>query len=306
MPRAVRFDEYGGIDVLRIEDVPIAAPQAGEVVVEVRAAGINPGEAAIRQGFLHDRFPATFPSGQGTDFAGVVSQTVAGIDGFAVGDEVLGWSHGRSSQAEFVTVPVDQIIRKPAAMSWEVAGGFSVVATTAYAAVRAVGAGAGDTVVVSAAAGGVGVVAVQLLKVRGANVVGIASEANHDWLASKGVTPVAYGEDLAGRVAAAAPNGVDAFIDLFGPDYVHLAIELGVAPDRIDSIIAFEAAAQVGAKVEGSANATSTEVLREMADLVAEGKIEVPIAATYPLDQVQEAFRALEQRHTRGKIVLIP
>lgn len=306
MPRAVRFDEYGGTDVLRIEDVPIAAPQAGEVVVEVRAAGINPGEAAIRQGFLHDRFPATFPSGQGTDFAGVVSQTVAGIDGFAVGDEVLGWSHGRSSQAEFVTVPVDQIIRKPAAMSWEVAGGFSVVATTAYAAVRAVGAGAGDTVVVSAAAGGVGVVAVQLLKVRGANVVGIASEANHDWLASKGVTPVAYGDDLAGRVAAAAPNGVDAFIDLFGPDYVHLAIELGVAPDRIDSIIAFEAAAQVGAKVEGSANATSTEVLREMADLVAEGKIEVPIAATYPLDQVQEAFRALEQRHTRGKIVLIP
>lgn len=306
MPRAVRFDEYGGTDVLRIEDVPIAAPQAGEVVVEVRAAGINPGEAAIRQGFLHDRFPATFPSGQGTDFAGVVSQTVAGIDGFAVGDEVLGWSHGRSSQAEFVTVPVDQIIRKPAAMSWEVAGGFSVVATTAYAAVRAVGAGAGDTVVVSAAAGGVGVLAVQLLKVRGANVIGIASEANHEWLRSKGVTPVAYGDDLAGRVTAAAPNGVDAFIDLFGPDYVHLAIELGVAPDRIDSIIAFEAAAQVGAKVEGSADATSTAVLKEMADLVAGGKIEVPIAATYPLDQVREAFRALEQRHTRGKIVLIP
>lgn len=306
MPRAVRFDEYGGTDVLRIEDVPIAAPQAGEVVVEVRAAGINPGEAAIRQGFLHDRFPATFPSGQGTDFAGVVSQTVAGIDGFAVGDEVLGWSHGRSSQAEFVTVPVDQIIRKPAAMSWEVAGGFSVVATTAYAAVRAVGAGAGDTVVVSAAAGGVGVLTVQLLKVRGANVIGIASEANHEWLRSKGVTPVAYGDDLARRVAAAAPKGVDAFIDLFGPDYVHLAIELGVAPDRIDSIIAFEAAAQVGAKVEGSADATSTAVLKEMADLVADGKIEVPIAATYPLDQVREAFRALEQRHTRGKIVLIP
>jgi NADPH:quinone reductase-like Zn-dependent oxidoreductase len=274
--------------------------------VEVRAAGINPGEASIRQGLLDDRFPATFPSGQGTDLAGVVTEVGEGAGPWATGDEVLGFSWERSSQASHVAVPADQLISKPPALSWEVAGSLAVVGCTAYAAVRAVGAGPGETVAVSAAAGGVGSIVVQLLRVHGARALGIASPANAEWLAAHGAVPVAYGEGLVGRLAEEAPAGIDAFIDLFGPEYVELAAELGISPERIETIISWEKAAAIGAKTDGSGTASTPEVLTEMADRVASGAIEVPIAATYPLEQVAEAFDQLERRHTRGKIVLIP
>jgi NADPH:quinone reductase len=306
MPRAVRFDHYGGADVLYIAEVDAPTPGPGEVVVAVQAAGTNPGEASIREGHLAAFLPSTFPSGEGSDLAGVVSQVGSGVTAFSPGNEVLGWSDRRDSQADYVKVPAQQLIRKPAGLSWEIAGALYVVATTAYAAVRAVAAGPGDTVVVSAAAGGVGSVAVQLAKLRGARVIGIASNSHHRWLRSVGVTPVAYGEGLVGRIREAAPKGVDAFIDTFGPEYVQLAIELGVAPDRIDTIIAMEAAKEYGTKTEGNAAGTSLEILSEMADLVASGQITVPIAATYPLEDVRKAYIDLEQRHTRGKIVLIP
>jgi NADPH2:quinone reductase len=306
MARAVRFDRYGGLDVLYVADLEPPEPEAGAVVVAVRAAGINPGEAAIRTGALADRWPASFPSGQGSDLAGVVSAVGEGVTQFTVGDEVLGWSWERSSQAELVAIPEEQLIPKPPQLSWEAAGSLYVVGVTAYAAVRAVEAGPGDTVAVSAAAGGVGSVVVQLLKVRGADVVGIASERNHEWLRAKGVTPVAYGDGLAERLRAAAPDGVDAFIDLFGPEYVQLAVDLGVAPERINTIIAYEKAGEVGAKAEGSGTATTTGVLAEMADLVASGRIEIPIATTYPLAEVRAAYEQLEKRQTHGKIVLIP
>jgi NADPH2:quinone reductase len=306
MARAVRFDHYGDRDVLYIADVDIPSPSPGEVVVEVRAAGINPGEASIRKGLLAQAFPATFPSGEGSDLAGVVSSVGEGTTEFAVGDEVMGWSWQRSSHADYVAVPVTQLIPKPPQLSWEVAGSLYVVGCTAYAAVRAVGAGEGDTVAVSAAAGGVGTVVVQLLRTKGATVLGIASESNHQWLADHGIIPVSYGEGLAERLAAAAPQGIDAFIDLFGPEYVQLAADLGVAPARIETIIARDKAMELGAKAEGSGDASTTEVLSEMAHLVATGQIEIPIAATYPLDQVREAFALLEERHTHGKIVLIP
>jgi NADPH2:quinone reductase len=306
MTRAVRFDHYGGLDVLEVVDVEVPAPPPGEVTVEVRAAGINPGEMAIRQGFLEERFPATFPSGEGSDLAGVVVAVGGGVAAFAVGDEVMGWTDRRGSHAERLNVAVDQLILKPQGLSWEVAGSLYVVGVTAFAAVRAVGAGPGDTVVVSAAAGGVGSVAAQLALVRGAAVIGIASPAHHDWLRSVGITPVAYGDGLADRIRVLAPAGVDAFIDTFGPDYVHLAVELGVAPDRTDTVIAFAAAEETGAKTDGSSAASTTEVLAEMADLVASGRITVPIAATYPLEEVRAAYTELAKRHTQGKVVLIP
>jgi NADPH2:quinone reductase len=306
MAKAVRFDRYGGVDVLYVADVEVPHPDPGELVVEVRAAGVNPGEAAIRQGFMDASFPATFPSGEGSDFAGVVSEVGNGVGTFAVGDEVLGWSDRRSSHAEYVAAPLDHVINKPPSLSWEVAGSLYVAATTAYAAVRAVDATQGDTVAVSAAAGGVGSVVVQLAKVRGAEVIGIASEANHEWLSSVGVTPVAYSDGLADRIRGVAPNGVDAFIDTFGEEYVRLAIDLGIARDRIETIIAFKAAQETGVKAEGSSTAANVAVLTEMADLVASGRIIVPIAATYPLEQVRAAYEQVEKRHTRGKIVLIP
>ena len=304
--RAVLFDRYGDRDVLYVADVPMPTPAAGEVVVEVKAAGINPGEAKIRSGALRDSFPATFPSGEGSDLAGIVVAVGDGIDDFAVDDAVLGFSWRRSSHATHVAVPVSQLIHKPAELSWEVAGSLYVVGCTAYAAVRAVDAKAGETVAVSAAAGGVGTVVVQLLALRKAHVLGIASPSNADWLRSHGAVPVPYGEDLAGRLQAAAPDGIDAFIDLFGPEYVQLAVDLGIPRDRIETIASFAKAQELGVKADGSGTASTPEVLTEMADLVASGAIEIPIAATYPLERVADAFEELERGHTRGKIVLIP
>lgn len=306
MARAVRFDRYGGLDVLYVADIDMPSPGPDEVVVEVRAAGINPGEAGIRTGAMHEMFPATFPSGQGSDLAGVVTALGPGVTEFAVGDEVLGFSLRRSSHATHTAVPVHQLIHKPAELAWEVAGSLYVAGVTAYAAVRAVAPRPQETVAVSAAAGGVGGLVVQLLVLREAVVLGIAGPGNAGWLRDHGVIPIAYGDGLAERVRAAAPDGVDAFIDLFGPDYLDLAVDLGVAPQRIETIISFQKAAEIGARTEGSMDASTPEVLAEMAGLITAGAIDFEIAATYPLDRVADAYAELERRHTRGKIVLLP
>jgi NADPH:quinone reductase-like Zn-dependent oxidoreductase len=308
MSKAVQFDQYGDVDVLAVRDVEKPVPAPREVLVAVKAAGINPGEAMIRRGALHDRWPATFPSGQGSDLAGVVADVGAGVDAFAVGDEVLGFSDQRTSQAEFVAVPADQLTAKPDAVPWDVAGGLYVTGTTAYAAVRAVSLKPGDTVAVAGAAGGVGTIAVQLAKRAGATVLGVAGPVNDDWLTAHGVVPVNYGDDLANRLRAAAPDGrIDAFLDFFGGGYVELAVsELGVRPHRVDTIIDFPAVERFGVQMAGNADASNADVLAELAGLVAAGELEVPIAEVIPLDEVQRAYRTLEKRHTRGKIVLRP
>ena len=308
MSKAVQYDSYGDIDVLEVREVPRPTPGDGEVLVEVKAAAINPGEAMIRRGALHDRWPATFPSGQGSDLAGVVAEVGPDVDTVTVGDEVIGFTDNRSSQAQFVVVPAGHLTAKPQELSWEVAGSLYVAGTTAYAAVRAVALKPGDTVAVAGAAGGVGSIAVQLAKRAGATVLGIAGPSNDDWLTEHGAVPVNYGDDLAKRLRDAAPGGqVDAFLDFFGGGYVELAVtELGVDPRRVDTIIDFPAIERFGVKGEGNADAADATVLAELADLIVVGDLEVPVAEHYPLDQVQEAFRMLEQRHTRGKIVLRP
>ena len=306
--KAVKFDRYGDIDVLEVRDVSRPSPGPGEVQVEVKATGINPGEAMIRKGALHDRWPATFPSGQGTDLAGVVAEVGTGAQTFTVGDEVLGFTNKRASQAEFVVVPTNQLTAKPPAVSWEVAGALFVAGTTAYAAVRAVELAVGDTVAVAGAAGGVGSIAVQLAKRSGATVLGIAGPSNDEWLSGRGVVPVNYGGDLAKRLRAAAANGsVNAFLDFFGGGYVELAVtELGVLPGRVDTIIDFAAVDKFGVKAAGNHDAADAGVLAELAKLVAAGELDVPIAEVFPLEEVRQAYRILEQRHTRGKIVLRP
>ena len=303
--RAVQYDEFGGVDVLRVAEVPVPEPGPDEVLVEVAAAGINPGEAYVREGRYAQRWPSTFPSGQGSDLAGTVRALGPGVDAVAVGDEVFGWTDLRASQAEYVVVPVRQVLAKPSELAWEQAGALHVVGATAWAAVRAVDPRPGETVVVSAAAGGVGVLTVQLARRTGATVVGVASEANHDWLRAHGVVPVAHGDGLVDRIRAAAPT-VDAFIDLFGDGYVDAALALGVPPDRIDTIIDFAAVEEHGVKADGNAVGARPEVLAELAALLAKGELELPVAATYPLERVQDAYRELERRHTRGKIVLVP
>jgi NADPH:quinone reductase-like Zn-dependent oxidoreductase len=286
--KAVRFDEYGGADVLKVVDVPKPEPGPGQVLVQVKAAGINPGEAKIRDGQLHSRWPSTFPSGEGSDLAGVVAQTGPGVTGWSAGDEVIGYTDNRASHAEYVVVEAQNLTAKPAALPWEVAGSLFVAGATAYAAVRAVTLTEGDTVVVS-----------------GAAVIGLASEVHHEWLTGHGVIPVAYGDGVADRIRQVTGK-VDAFIDTVGGDYVELALSLGVVPSRIDTIARFDAVEKYGIKAEGNAAGASASTLAELARLIVDGKLDVPIAGTFPLSQVQEAYRLLEKGHIRGKVVLIP
>ena len=304
--RAVRFDEYGDVDVLRVEEVDDPVPAAGEIRVRVKAAGINPGEAKIRNGLLRERWPSTFPSGEGSDLAGIVDLIGDGVDAVAVGDEVIGYSDNRNAQAELVVIPAENATPRPPGASWEVAGSLFVAGTTAYAAVRAVDLQPGQTVVVSAAAGGVGTLTVQLATRTGATVIGLASPANHEWLRQHGVVPVTHGEGVVDRIRAAAGGPVDAFIDLFGHGYVDIALELDVAPERINTIVDFAAVGEHGVKSEGTAFAATAPVLGELAALIDAGELEVPIAHTYPLVQVRDAYRELADGHTRGKIVLVP
>ena len=306
MPRAVRFDRYGAVDVLQVVDVERPAPGPRQVLVRVRAASINPGEATIRKGLLADRWPATFPSGEGSDLAGVIEEIGDGVESFSVGDEVIRFSDERSSHAELVIVDADHLVRRPKNVPWEQAGALFVVGTTAYAAIRAVSLRRGDTVVVSGAAGGVGSVAVQLAKNAGAKVIGLASEANREWLERHGVIHVPYGKGVADRIRAAAGGRIDAFIDTFGAEYVDLALELGVPRDRIDTIINFAAAEKYGVKTAGNQDGASADVLASLAASISAGRLEIPIAGVYPLAKVREAFQELERRHTRGKIVLVP
>jgi NADPH:quinone reductase-like Zn-dependent oxidoreductase len=305
VPLAVRFDQYGDIDVLKVVEVARPVPGQGQVLVKVTAAGINPGEASIRKGLLDALWPATFPSGQGSDLAGTVAEVGPGVTNFAIDHEVLGFVDTRASQAEFVVADAGNLVPRPAKVPWDAAGALFVAGTTAYAAVRAVSLNAGDTVVVSGAAGGVGSIAVQLAGRAGATVIGLASEGHHGWLASHGAIPVTYGDGAVERIRKSSNGRIDALVDTFGNGYVEMAIGLGVAPDRIDTIIDWTAARKYGTKSDGTAAAANTEVLAELAGLVADGSLEIPIK-TYPLADVREAFRDLEQRHTLGKIVLEP
>jgi NADPH:quinone reductase-like Zn-dependent oxidoreductase len=287
-------------------EVEQPTPGQGKVLVQVRAAGINPGEVAIREGVFADRWPSTFPSGQGSDLAGIVTEVGSGVTNVEVGDEVIGFTDDRSSQADFVLVDSGNLVPRPANVPWEQAGALFVAGTTAYAAVRSVALNAGDAVVVSGAAGGVGSIAVQLARNAGAMVLGLASEANHKWLADHGVIPLSYGDGVEDRIRASSRGKVDALIDTFGGGYVELALKLGVALNRIDTIIDFAAAAKYGVKTEGNHEGANADVLAQLAGLLATGRLEIPIAKVYPLDEVREAYRELQLRHTRGKIVLVP
>ena len=303
MPRAVKFTRYGGPEVLEIHEVPRPLPGPGEVLVRVVVASVNPGEAGIRQGVFADMWPAHFPEGQGNDFAGWVAELGEGVDDFGIGDEVIGYLP-RAAQADYVVSPAASLTPKPPDITFETAAPLSAVGVTAWAGVNAVRPEPGDTVVVSAAAGGVGSLAAQLARLRGATVIGTAGPHNADFLRSLGVTPVEHGPGLADRLRAAAPQGIDAYIDTFGQGNVDTAIALGVKPQRINTIADGRAVARWGVRSEAQEGAFSRNVVTEVADLVSKGLLIVPISAVLPLEQVQDAYRQVQQRHTRGKIVL--
>lgn len=307
MPKAVKFDEYGDLDVLKLIEVDFQKPTNNQVLIKIKAAGINPGEDKIRSGAMHNVFPASFPSGEGTDFAGTIEAIGDQVEDFKAGDDVVGFTHERNSHAEYIIVDQDSIIIKPESISFEVAGSLFVAGTTAYAAVKAVNLAEGETVIISGAAGGVGVIASQLAVNEGARVIGIANENYHKWLAEHHITPVSYKEDTANKIKAMLDHSADAFIDTSGHGYVQMAVEeLGISPDRIDTIIDFSSVAKYKVKAEGSASASTIEVLKELINMIANGSLEIPIAKTFKLDDVKEAYKYLESKHEMGKVVLIP
>ncbi len=297
---AVRIHRFGDSSVLRLDQVPEREPGPGEVMVAVRFAGINPGEIPIREG----RFGGVPPFGQGSDFAGDIVSVGPGVTAWRVGDEVIGMSDERNAQADYVTIAADRVVAKSEGLDWAVAGSLYVVGTTAVAAVDAVAPQPGETVVVAGAAGGVGILAAQFAKRAGAHVIGTASPANHRALEELGIDAVPYGGEAQGLIRRLAADGVDAFIDTHGAGNVDLALDLGVDPARIETIIDFDAASR-GVKTVGmSSVADPGAAVAEVARLLAAGEAVLPIKARYPIDDVATAYDALAERHGLGKIVL--
>jgi len=301
MARFARYSRYGGPEVIELVEEEPRLPGPGELRVRVAAAGINPVDYKIfgsPEGAA--RYEGTLPSGVGHDYAGVVDALGEGVEGFAIGEAVLGGLR-HFGMADYVLQPADGVvIRKPDALSFEQAGALAVVGRTAWAIVRAVGIGPGDTVFVSAAAGGVGVLAVQLARRAGARVVGTAGPGNHDFLRGLGVTPVAYGDGLVERLRNAAPQGYTAALDTHGPESIDAALGLGVPIERLNTIAA---RGHRGAQGAGSWDASNAD-FAEVARLVAEGELLLPIDSVYPFERVREAYAHLIAGHVRGKVVV--
>jgi NADPH:quinone reductase-like Zn-dependent oxidoreductase len=303
--RAVRFTRYGGPDVLDVVEVARPAAGAGQVVVAVVTAATNPGEIGIREGHFAGIWPAHFPEGQGNDFAGYIAEIGADVSEFTVGDQVIGFAP-RKAQAEYVGLGVDRVAAKPAALEWEPAATIAGAGATAWASVSAVNPQPGETIVVSAAAGGVGIYAAQLARLCGAEVIGTCGESNVDLLTSLGIRPVQYGAGLSDRLRDLTPNGIDGFIDTFGSGNASLAVDLGVEPNRINTLIDHEAVQRFGVHSDSQEQADTPAIWAELANLVARCDITVPIAAVYDFttEHVRQAYRDVGTRHVSGKRVL--
>ncbi|TXK36264.1 NADP-dependent oxidoreductase [Nonomuraea sp. C10] len=299
--RAAAFAEFGGPEVLRVMELP--APQAGpgQVRVRVRTAGVQPFDAAVRAGWTPPGVTGGLPRIPGNEFAGVVDQVGEGVTGVTAGAEVLGFSLLRC-YAEYVVVDAGDVTPKPASMPWEVAGSLTAGAQTAELALEGLAVTEGDTLLVHAAAGAVGTVAVQVAGMRGATVIGTAREENHAYLRDLGAIPVAYGAGLADRVRALAPGGVDAALDGAGGDALEVSLELVKDRDRILTLVEHDRAAELGIKV--TRGTRSAERLARYAALYAEGRLKFPVRGTYPLERAADAHREIETRHGAGKIVI--
>ena len=284
MPQAVRFDHYGGVDVLDVVDVDAPERRRGPGRgARARPPASTPARRRSARARCTSAGPRPSRPARAATSRAWSPRSGRASRASSVGDEVIGYTDNRASHAELAAVEAEHLTPRPRAVPWEVAGALYVVGATAYAAVRAVGLREGDVVAVSGAAGGVGTLVVQLARHAGATVVGLASEDHHDWLREHGAIPVTYGDGVAERIREAAGGRVDAFIDLYGSGYVELALELGVAPERIDTIADFDGArAPPGRQDRRQHGGASAETLAELAALIADGRLEVPIAARLP------------------------
>lgn len=297
--RAVIVDRYGAPEVLKIVELSRPLPSSTEVLVRVRAAGVQPFDTYVRQG--RDGFRFDLPHQLGNEFAGTVDSVGEAVEGVAVGDEVLGWA-ALSSHADYVVTGQEAIVAKPAAMPWDEAGAISASGQTALTALRELRVRPGDTLLVHGAAGGAGSAVVQLARHRGARVIGTASEANHEHLRTLGAVPVAYGPGTVDRVRAAAPDGVNAALDIVGGQALHDALTLVSDRRRIGTLVEHSLADELG--VLGIRAQRSTEQLRELVAAHQAGALKVTIRSRHPVEQIATAHREVESGHGRGKVVI--
>ncbi len=304
--KAITYSSYGSPDVLEYVERPEPKLGPDSVLVKVKAASVNPVDWKVLGGYLDSALDAVFPVVPGWDVAGVVEKAGAAVTEYAPGDEVVGYVRedlvGRGTFAEYVAAPVRTLARKPANVSFEEAAGLPLAGLTAYQAlVRSLEVRAGETVLVHAAAGGVGSLAVQIARALGAEVIGTASERNHDYLRSLGAKPVTYGDGLEGRVREIAPGGVDAVLDLVGGDALQVSPSLLAPGGRLASVAD---GAVVGLGGSYVFVRPDTADLTELGALVERGELKVEVASVYPLEKAADAFRESMGGHTRGKIAI--
>lgn len=304
--KAVTYSEFGGAEVLHVVDRPEPHVGPDTVLVKVVAAGLNPVDYKIREGYLEGLLDTTLPAVPGWDVAGVVVKPGLDTPELAVGDEVLAYVRkdtvSDGTLAEYVAVPVRTAAKKPAGLSFEEAAALPLAGLTALQTTRRAGVTEGQTVLVHAAAGGVGSIAVQLAVHAGARVVGTASPRNHDFLRELGAEPVAYGDGLVAAAREVAPDGFDVILDYVGGQAIDTAAELLRPGGTVVSITDARARDELGGHYVWVR--PDPEGLAELADLVARGTVRVEVAETFDLDHAADAYRALETGHTRGKIVV--
>jgi NADPH:quinone reductase-like Zn-dependent oxidoreductase len=296
------YTGLGGPEVETFTELPRPVPGPGQLLVKVRAAGVNPADWKQRTGYRPGGAPAPeLPAVFGNEAAGVVEEVGEGVDGFAAGDEVFG-NPATGAFAEYTLFPLTSVAHKPAGVSWTDAATLAVAPPTAYDALRQLDLPKGATLVVNGAGGGVGVATVQLARPDGLTVIGVASAAKKDFLESLGAVHVASGPGVADRVKAAAPGGIDAVFDLIGGDPLREVADVLTDRSRLVSAADRATVAELGgAPVRRN---RTPEVLDAVAALVADGALDPQVTATFPFADAGLALRAVEDGHARGKIVI--
>jgi NADPH:quinone reductase-like Zn-dependent oxidoreductase len=304
--KAITISSYGGPDVLELTDRPDPLVGPDYVLVRVRAASVNPVDYKIREGYLQGAFPSHLPMILGWDVAGVVEQVGPAVTEYVPGDEVVGYvrkdtiEHG--TYAELVAAHVRHLALRPTSVSFEEAAALPLAGLTAWQSVDLAAVGEGDTVLVHAAAGGVGSFAVQIALHRGARVLGTASERNHEYLRSLGAEPVAYGDGLAERVRSLAPDGVDAALDYVGGESLEVSPQVVKNPERIVSVVDPAKVKEIGGQY--AFVRPDPRHLAELATMVDDGALRIELARTFPLAQAADAQRLVEEGHVRGKVAI--
>ncbi|MEV0095024.1 NADP-dependent oxidoreductase [Streptomyces sp. NPDC050738] len=297
--KAVRFQRFGGPEVLEIVDLPDPRPGTGQVRIAVRAAGVNPSDWKKRKGLMDEELPQTL----GYEAAGLVDEIGEGVTDVAVGDRVFGFSTEGSAQAELAVLSFYAPI--PPSLDFAGAAALPAAIETATRALDQLGVGDGGTLIINGASGSVGSAAVQLAVVRGARVIGTAGPANHDYLRAMGAEPVAYGEGLVERVHALAPDGADLALDVAGSGVLPELIALTGGPEHVVTVADFIGAQKYGVTFSRGDAGRAVHVLAEIGALIEAGRFSLPVARTFPLAEVAEAHRASEEGHVRGKLVLL-